>query len=388
MAATTCGLGVSLLLSSAVLAGGVPLPGENAGAAATTGVRPFGSPPLSAHLIKQDIDTDVSDRIDQLLNCALARNEGTTDLDRAVAKYSSRLQRSRFSAKDLSLNYFGFPRGFDASIEGAGVALDQTNTVKSLQAAVYAKQLRIDRLHSQIVAALLQLSSALGCREANQSQQQMQRAMTSLEQLVGSEEAARTVDMLVCWSRNGRLPESFWRQSPLDVLAFGDKIAEITELAMRNDLSMNEVRQHLHRIHDRSRGHCLSGKAVEGTVSAITMLGPGLGVPVAAQAVGAAWGVANGGSEESKLLQEVYYEKQLANRRQTLHAEAELALFARNEALRSRNDCLLLCSEAILAQLVGASGLQLIIDAPAYDHRLFVNRTIAGSAGVSTILTK
>jgi hypothetical protein len=326
---------------------------------------------------QRDFDGELAALIDELLAIALVNIHDSSDLDRAVEKYSSNMQKGRSNAKDVAINYIGLPRGFDYSEEGARLSLDQEHDVRSLEAAQCARQQKIDKVHEEIIVAVLQIAAGFGEKNPAVAQQNIVGALGALEHLCGPRDAARMLELVSSFCKS-RIDEKRIAQAPITLAQLREQTALAGQLAMQQDFTMIGIKEKLNGYKDHTKAKQIGGKVVEGTVSVMTIFGPGIGVPIAAQAAGAAWGLANGGSEESKLLKELYYQKELDSRRRVLESEAQLAILSRDQAIHTHNTPLLICSESVLAQLVGAIGIQQLISHPALDHGIFVSQTIAG----------
>lgn len=315
-----------------------------------------------------------------MLRVAVTRDPSNSELKQAVDKFSRGTEKGKGGAKDVGLNYLGLPRGFEASIEGAKLVLGEpAESTKNAEAAEYRRQLQTDRLHAQICAAVLKLAAGLGSHGDDATRKNAE-AIGDLERLVGTNEAARVAEFVIEWTQNNKVNEEIFRQPLWDFATIKEKVDEVEQIAEHNDFTVIDVHNKLHHFSDQGQTKRRSARIVEGTVSAVTMLVPGLGAPLAAQSVGAMWGVANGGSEESKLLKELYYQKQIESRRRTLRDEAQMALIAYQEAVASKNGALLVCSEAMVAQLVGALGLPRILEHPTLDHGTFSQQSLANTA--------
>lgn len=70
--------------------------------------------------------------------------------------------------------------------------------------------------------------------------------------------------------------------------------------------------------------------------------------------------------------------QQLESRRMTLTSETQMCLAAYEEAIRTKNIPLLICSEALLCQFVGAAGIPLVLEHPVINHGIYNSRTLAG----------
>jgi hypothetical protein len=334
---------------------------------------------LAAPPAVANVDSDLSHELNEMLRIAAQRQPGNDELKQAVEKFSRGSEKGKGGAKDIGLNYLGLPRGMEYSIEGAKVVLDEEpEAIKSLEAAECGWQVQNDQLHSQLCAAILKLAAGVGAHGEDGAAKNAE-ALTELDRLVGSKEAATVAEMVIEWTQKTRVGGDVFKQRTWDFVTLKSKIDEVERIAAHNDFSVIELQNKLHHISDHTKPKRHSARLVEGAVSAVTMFGPGFGTPIAAQSVGAMWGVVNGGSEESKLLKEVYYQKQLESRRRALRDEAEMALNAYQEAIRTKNTALLVCSEALVAQLVGAIGVPKVLEHPVLNHGTFAEQSMANT---------
>jgi hypothetical protein len=359
---------------------GLPQLGEIVDGAPPPGPSSAGNPVrLTGSVSAGSVDFDMGERLDNLMQSSLAITPGSSDLDRAVDRYQTKASRSRYNVKDLGLNYLGLPRGFDFSMEGARLVLDDNIKIKGLESAVYARQSRIDALHAQIATDILQMGLGLGTFDEARGQAIVNKAFDDLRTLAGSAEACKTLQTVAKWRLHASVPNRVFAQPRWDVAEYKQRLEKAQSLAMQGDPEMAIVKSKLQKYENRSKAVQVTGKVVEGTVSAITVAGLGIGVALGAQAAGATWGMANGGSEEKKLLKELYYEKRLESRRKAVSEEAALALMHYQYALDNHNVPLLLCCESLLAQLVGTSGITQILDQPALVHNALISRQIDSS---------
>lgn len=326
-----------------------------------------------------NVDSELSHQLSEMLRVAVRREPGNDELKQAVEKFNRGSEKGKFGAKDVGFSCLGLPRGLEGSIEGAKLVLgEEPEHLKHLEAAECGFQLQSDRLHAQICEAVLKLAAGLGGR-GEEAGRRNAAALADLERLVGSKEAAAVAEMVIEWTQKTKLPAGIWQQRPWDFVALKAKVGAAEDIATQHDFSVIGLRNKLHHFSDHGKTKRRSARLVEGTVSAVTMFGPGFGTPLAAHSVGAMWGVGNGGSEESKLLKELYYQKQIESRTRTLRAEAELALTAYQEALRTKNAALLVCSEAMVAQLVGATGVPKVLEHPVLNHGTFAEQSLANT---------
>lgn len=308
----------------------------------------------------------------------MQRAQGCDEIRQAMAKFNKGTEKGKFGAKDVGLNYLGLPRGIESSIEGARTILGHPEVIRNLEAAECGWQVQSDRIHEKLTASILHLASGLGARAAEAGDKNA-AALDALQKLVGDEDAARVAESVIGWTQSTKIPADVFRQRTWDFVTMRAKADQVAELAEHNDFTLIAVKNKLHAYGDHSRAKRRTSKLVEGTVSAVTLFGPGFGTPIAAHSIGAMWGIGNGGSEESKLLKEVYFAKQMESRKRALRSEAELILLAYQEAIRDKNTPLLICAEAMLAQMVGAVGIPQVLEKPVLNHGSFARQSIANT---------
>jgi hypothetical protein len=130
------------------------------------------------------VDVDFANRMAELMQIAARSDE----LEKSVSQFKSGKERGKVGAKDIGLNHMGLPKGLDASIEGANVALDQRESIKSLEAAECAIQEHADAVHEELVGAILQLAAGLGAKPSSDASRKNAEAIATLEKLVGPDE--------------------------------------------------------------------------------------------------------------------------------------------------------------------------------------------------------
>ena len=316
--------------------------------------------------VRPDFDMELNERIAALVRAALSRSSTTSDTNRALARYSSAVEKSKSGTKDVLLNYFGFPRGVDYSIEGSKAVLDDHVDAKSLEAAKYVLQKIFDDMHVKVVSNVMQLAMGTGAANSD-SAPILKRGWDSLVQLCGQEEAGKTLSMLDRWKLRLEKVSPENDGESWDVQTFQDKLEQASDFAMKYDSVSVEVRTKLLQYKNQSNFTRQSSKIVEGTVSAITLIG---GIPsVTAQLTGAGVGMARGGSEETKMLKSLYMAKSLESRQKLIDREVHLSLMNYMRAKELDNPVLLACSESCLAQLVGAVGITQILERCELPHR-------------------
>ena len=246
------------------------------------------------------------------------------------------------------------------------------------------KQEVIDHLHTEITKGILEIAYGLGCTNTNDFLTHVKRGRQALTDIAGPVESDRTLDMLVDWALKVSVPESTFTDHKWDLSALDTKTKLASQLSLKQDFLIKTLENKLNYFGGHSKSMLKTAKVVEGTCTGVALFAPGFGVPVAARAVQAGWGKANGGSELSKLLKEIYYQRQMESRSQTLSTETQIALLHYREAMLTRNAALLICAEAVLAQLIGAVGIPQIVEEPVLLHGTFTAQPILSASNSAT----
>lgn len=311
--------------------------------------KPKGVPTrLDGSINLADTENAVGRRIDELLDAALDRDEKTKVLDKAVSHYRKTSQKVIAETKD-AVDYMIPYRGFGPSSEAGDIILDEKVKLKSRASAEFARQKHIDETHVKVVASMMQLAMGLGMPDQARGFEISSSGLSSLKQLVGDEEAERTMQMLSAWSKELSIPESVYTQGPWDVHAKQEKLKGVMCEALDADPVVHEITKRLHKYNHRSKFARASAHVVETTLGAAsltpTFVGP------AAKAALVAFIMATGGPEQCKLLKELYLDKRFESRWKVINEEAHLALENYQVAALTRNPVLLACSEALLGQM-------------------------------------
>lgn len=316
---------------------------------------------LQGTVTTYDVDGDFGNLIDNMLDGAIAKSNRMGYLDKSVAHYRKASTEKIQNAKEAS-NLILPHKGFAPSSEAADVILDEKIKIKDKASAEYARQRYIDELHPQVVAKTMQLAMAMGIRDTARREQAVDKAMESLTNLVGKNKADMAMQQMQRWSKEVKVPTAVYGTvETWDVDFFQTKLKEVTKVAMDGDPVMKEVIDRLQKYNHMSTAKRASGKLVEGGLNLASWAAPGLVIPLAIEVVNAAYIMATGGPEESKLVKELYYDKRVESRYRTINEEAQLALTQYQNALNARNPVLLVTSESVLSQLVGPESIQEVL---------------------------
>jgi hypothetical protein len=297
-------------------------------------IRKFASPALD-----QEIDKLVEDAVVEAGNKKLADRE---------RHYNNVVQVVVASGKDIAELATSY-RGFEQSSEAADVVLEEKIKLKSRASVAYAKQHQKDLLHAKVVAAMMQIAMSRGLKDPTESNAAEKEAVDQLSNLVGSDQTAKTVQLVHDWCehcQDSLAPDSQPIVGPLKLKAESDKIMHH---ALASDQVVDEIKHKLHKYNGRSTFARATAKIVNTSLS-IAAFSPTFISP-AAQVAWCAYIVTQGGPEESKLLKEVYLAKRFESRWQMLNEESNLALNSYNTGIYTHNQPLLAFSQFLIGHM-------------------------------------
>lgn len=310
---------------------------------------------LHGQVSLQTRDDTVDQLLAKLLDKAVSDDAATTVANQAARHYQSTLQKSVKVAKD-TMNYMLCNRGFLPSTEVGEVLLDEDHSLKGRNRAELARQKRIDEMQLKLTSLILELSAGMGANDRSRRVQLIGNALVSLNDLVGPDQTNATFDTMKAWSRSIVVPESVYQQNVWDMPLLEDKVNAIVSSALASDPVCQKAIAQIHKYSQHKKLARAGASVVETTLNLAsltpTMVGP------AAQAGLLAFFMSTGGTEEDKIIREVYLERAMRSRNQLLEKEAQMALSAYQNAVFTRNPVELACSEAITRMIAGKETTQ------------------------------
>lgn len=297
-----------------------------------------------------------------LTRSALQQDRNYLAAEKAVAHYQTKVQRSVRFAKD-ALNYAVPYRGCSMSIEGSRLLLDKHGKLNNLCIAELAQQRYWDEMRPRVIAHVLQIAMGLGLSDPKESQYTIELGMRKLEDLVGHDEAERTLAALKEWNGQLQIDESAYDQPLWDVDTSDQTYRDATEIAEHGDPLIVDLSQKIKKF-DHGKLFNLSASAIESNLAVATMLSTVPMISVGAEALNTSYVMAIGGPEENKILKEVYFGRRLEIRRKRISDELQLALNNYQKALLTHNGPLLAASESVLGQLVGPDAVEKVLGRP------------------------
>lgn len=323
---------------------------------------------LHGSVTNLDLDTSFAERIDSLLDASLSGNDFTKKLDWAVAHYRTKKQQQWSDRKDFVNKILPY-RGFGASIDAGDVIIGDKIKVKNEASANYARQRYIDELHPKIVARVMQIAMGMGMADKARGAQTTASGVSSLKALVGEKEALKTVDMLKEWGKNLKIPSAVYSQPSWDVETYQGKLKTADKLAMTGDPVVTQINTRLKKMIKHNAISRTSRKSMELSMDIGTFVTPGFILPGIMQLAEAGYIMSTGGTEESKLTKELYFDKRLESRWRAINEESQLALTHYQLAIANHNPMLLACSESVLSQLVGGDNIPEVLGLSVLAHK-------------------
>jgi hypothetical protein len=294
---------------------------------------------------------NLSKIIEQLVDHHFATSPEARKLDQQVAHFRSGTQRFITASKD-QLNYTFEYRGLGPSEKAGQLILDNKTKIKDAASAEFERQCYVDRIHTQIVSAMMQIAMGMGITgDAKRSAEVTSAGYKSLETLVGTDQAQKTMHTLRSWLDNISVPESTFARTPWDTIERNAKLEQIIAGALQKDPVVGEIRKKLEKYAHPGKVKKYSTQAIETTLNLVSWAAPGIIIPVSTGVALNAYVFGTGGPEESKLRKELIYDKRVQSRLQVLDREATLAIDNYRFAQVSHNAPLLSLSEAVIADM-------------------------------------
>jgi hypothetical protein len=303
---------------------------------------------LDASINLSDSDNVISHAINNLLDTAVENNQTAKLANNAVMHYRKPAQIIFAEGKDAG-NYLIPYRGFGPSKEASDIILGEKLKLKSKASAELAKQKIIDETHIKIASSMMQIAMGVGMKDDLSGEQITSSGVNSLKELVGQQEAEKTLQMFSTLSKEINIPDAVFAQRAWDVTKRQDKLKTVLQTAIENDPVIHEIVKRLHKYNQKSKFSQVSANVIQTTLGAASLTPSFIG-PAAKLAL-LSYIMATGGPEQCKLLKQLYLDKRFESRWKALNEESHLALENYQIAVLTKNPVLLACSEAIISEI-------------------------------------
>jgi hypothetical protein len=280
------------------------------------------------------------------------------------------------ASKVISLGNFVLDlRGFDWSVEGADVALEEKLTYKSEIAKEFAVRRLRDQRELEAVRAIFQASMASGLDNAARREKLLTAGNAKLIDLFGEDNSKQLMNKLqqIASVQTDASTVQFGEAADWTIDEQQEKFKQIVESSIEKDPQIKEILVRLHKFNGRSQFMRVTAKLVY-TSLGLASFAPTFIAP-AAEASLLVFMTATGGPEQDKLLREMYLYKCLESRYKTIHEEAHLAVTNAQVAALTGNKPLAMCSMELVDRVAGAATVAKVF--PTFDSQQVASKALA-----------
>jgi hypothetical protein len=264
--------------------------------------------------------------IQRLVDCKASNSTELKELDEQITKLRTPTSKVVATTRD-SLNHSFSYQGVDPSARAGKLILDEPMKKFDLPVAEYQRQKIVDKIHSEVVAALLELSLGFGLPDKTSRTRTLSSGVRALTSLVGESDANAAVHALDGWLKKAVAAnandKSIKQISILDQEALlQTMVAEATS----NDVIITQLTKRLNKYAHPGTIKSATSRVVETTLSGISVIGPGFAIPLAAAGALEVYVQGTGGSEQRKLEKELAMAQRIRSRVAVLTRETAMGL--------------------------------------------------------------
>lgn len=305
--------------------------------------------------------TQVGKLIDELISAARTNDEEYQTLNTAVLKWSDWRFRLSERTKDM-LNYACLFKGVSPSSEAGDVILDEKSKLKSLASAKYQRQKLDDQIQLKVTSSVLDLAMHLGHSGGNSDS----KAATSAEQLnslVGKEAADKALNQLQMLLASDSASTVCASRPLWNIAESKARIEDAVARAARVDPIISDITDDIHHYNKHSVG-VLAAHRVARIALSVASMTPDLVGPVT-NTILFAYITVTGGTEQEKILRELYIDKRLTSRANLLGEQAHLAFYNYQLGALTGNKLLMQCARQIIARMTDADSADQLLRSTA-----------------------
>jgi len=207
---------------------------------------------------------------------------------------------------------------------------------------------------------LLQISAGLGAADPADGARQIESAKSQLAEVSGPDAAEKAVAMLKASSFDSSISDDTSAPARWSVSEVQHRVRETVRSAALRDPIVDEIKADVHHYNQHSQLTMAAHRIIRVTLS-VSSLAPNVVGPVS-QGILFGYVVLSGGSEQSKILKELYMEKRLTERANLITEEAHLAMHNYQMAKLTQNKPLACCSEMLMVRLTGLETAQALLN--------------------------
>jgi hypothetical protein len=284
--------------------------------------------------------------LSHLQSSAAASDPRYSDCQAILSKQSGGKQHLKDRASDMA-NYALLFKGVSPSTEAGKAILREKTPVKTFAAAADLKQEIEDDASIKIAAPLMEMAMGLGNADRTPGGRQAARASARLTQLVGQQASSRCMQMLS--TIQAQTPVLNVEAASIELIAA--QVQQGLQIASHRDPVLHRIASEVHRYNHLGKGKLAAQRVVRTTLSAAslapTIVGPVANTILFGELAG------TGGTEQDKLLKEIYEDKRYNHRLSTLQELMHMAIFNYHLGILKGNGLLASCSKELLTCLVG-----------------------------------
>ncbi|HEY9792623.1 MAG TPA: hypothetical protein V6D22_19640 [Candidatus Obscuribacterales bacterium] len=319
---------------------------QSASAAAAGSPRLHGSIALTKPASSQP-PSDFMTVVRRLQNQALSHNAKYRSYVGQLHKESTSKERAKARASDMA-NYAMLFKGVSPSTEGGEAILKAKLPAKNVAAAAFGKQQMEDQVQRQVVSQMLEMAMGMG-NENGAGSQQLNHADRMLRQTAGAAAATASAQFLRSISNTKAVDAtglSQWSAQSTQA-----NVATAVKIAAGRDAVIAAIKQEVHHYNRHKKG-ALGAQRVTRTALSAASLTPSIVGPVA-QVLLFGEILGTGGTEQDKLLKELYIDKRLESRIGLLTDLSHMAIYYHHVGVSTHNKVLEASSRSLLTSLVG-----------------------------------
>lgn len=313
----------------------------------------------TTHPTEEPTSAELSEQFNNAWKALLASSFQSPEckkLEQAVDTFGNKRMYMRARTSD-ALNVMFMFQGVSPSSEAGDVILDEKVKLDSVGAAKYARQQQIDQIEMRVMQNLMQIAMTMGMKDSQETAQQAAEARKELVKLAGQQAADRAIASLkvVC----SKHPVDNQDVASWSIANTQSRIEKTIQAAALRDPIVEEIKADVHKYNQHTTVTNAAHRLVRVTLN-VASLTPNFVGP-ASQAVLFGYVMLSGGSEQSKIMKELYMGKRLQSRANLLNQEAELAIHQYQLGSATNNLALVACSELMVSHLVGPDAAQKVL---------------------------
>lgn len=297
-----------------------------------------------------DGDATINSQVKFLTETALNNSSAMKDAQKAYDHFRTLKSKTTVKTKD-TLQILTAYRGFASSKEAGDIILDESLKLNGLPASELALQKEIDNANGAVIEALMQVAMGLGLKDPDKQTDVVVKGFKTLAALVGEEKAQISVTEIAAWNKRLKLPDSVYKASPWSPSEQQEKAQLAYKAAQQRDPHIAKAVKKVHGYNKKSKLTMAASHVIEGGLGVACLVPSAIGP--AAQVALTGFEMATGGSEENKLLKQIYLSKRIQSRNSLLKQKINLALQNYQLALLTQNPALLAFSESLIAEMSG-----------------------------------